>query len=141
ADTIASAPIINQLQVGGADQVAQELTEARQKDPQAQLFPEITASIVGQDYMREGDLKSAIGVFKLVSLAYPDSADAHDNLAGAYLKGGQNDLARHHAEKALTLLNSAGLPASSWTNTDEYRGTIHRDVEKILKQLNSAPGS
>jgi hypothetical protein len=43
-------------------------------------------SIVGQDYMREGDLKSATAVFKLASLAYPDSADANDTVAAAYLK-------------------------------------------------------
>ena len=26
-------------------------------------------------------------------------------------------------------------PASSWTDTDEYRGEIRSDAEKILKQL------
>src|SRR6266550_3487668 len=84
ADTIASADIINHLQTpGGADQVAQELAEARKKDSQVQLFPEITASIVGQDFIREGDLKSGLSAFKLVVLAYPDSADANDSLAGA----------------------------------------------------------
>jgi dienelactone hydrolase len=72
ADSAACAATINQLQSGGADLVAQRLTEARQKDPQAQLFPEITAGIIGFDYMREGDLKSAIAVLKLVVLAYPD---------------------------------------------------------------------
>src|SRR5947209_346104 len=40
-----------------AVQVVQRLAEARRKDPQVQLFPEITASIVGQDFMREGDVK------------------------------------------------------------------------------------
>jgi hypothetical protein len=66
ADTIATAAIINQLETpGGVDQVAQQLLEARKKDPQAQLFPEITASIVGQDYMRDGDLKSAIAGFEI----------------------------------------------------------------------------
>ena len=140
ADTIASAEIINELQIPGrADQIAQQLTEARRKDPQAQLFPEITASIVGQDFMRDGDVKSGIDVFKLVVLAYPDSADANDNLAGAYLKDGQKDLAKQHAEKALAILDSHKVPASSWTDTEEYRGEIRRDTEKILKQL--TPGS
>jgi len=124
---------------GGAVQVAQRLAEARRKDPQVQLFPEITASIVGQDFMREGDVKYGIEVFKLVAVAYPDSADANDNLAGAYLKDGQEDLAKQHAEKALAILDSHKVPASSWTDTDEYRGEICRDTEKILKQL--APGS
>ena len=135
ADTLACATTINQLESGGADQVTQELTEARQKDSQAQLFPEITAGIVGADYEREGDLKSAIAVMKLVVFAYPDSADAHDNLADAYLKDGQKDLAREHAEKALSLLQSHTKPASSWTDTDEYRGEVRRSVEKVLKQL------
>ena len=140
AETIASAAIINQLQMpGGADQVAQELAEARKKDSQVQLFPEITASIVGQDFIREGDLKSGLSAFKLVALAYPDSADANDNLAGAYLKDGQRDLAKQHAEKALAILDSHKVPASSWTDTNEYRGEIRRDAEKILKQLR--PGS
>jgi dienelactone hydrolase len=141
ADTIASAEILNQLQMpGGADQVAQQLTEARKKDPQVQLFPEIAASIVGQDFMREGDVKSGIEMFKLVVLAYPDSADANDNLAGAYLKDGQKDLARHHAEKALAILDSHKVPASSWTDTDEYRGEIRRSVEKTLKTLSEKQG-
>lgn len=141
ADTIASAEILNQLQMpGGADQVAQQLTEARKKDPQVQLFPEIAASIVGQDFMREGDVKSGIEMFKLVVLAYPDSADANDNLAGAYLKDGQKDLARHHAEKALAILDSHKVPASSWTDTDEYRGEIRRSVEKTLKTLREKQG-
>ena len=140
ADTIASAEIINELQIPGrADQIAQQLTEARRKDAQAQLFPEITASIVGQDFMRDGDVKSGIEVFKLIVLAYPNSADANDNLAGAYLKDGQKDLAKQHAEKALAILDSHKVPASSWTDTEEYRGEIRRDTEKILKQL--TPGS
>jgi len=140
ADSIACAATINQLQVlGGASQVEQQLTEARKKDPQAQLFPEITASIIGQDFRREGDVKSGLDVFKLVVLAYPDSADANDNIAEAYLKDGQKDLARQHAEKALAILNDRKIPASSWTHTNEYRGEIRRDAEKILKQL--TPGS
>jgi dienelactone hydrolase len=140
ADTITSGAIINQLQMpGGAEQVTQQLIEARKTDPQAQLFPEITAGIVGADYMRAGDLKSAIEVMKLVLLAYPDSADANDNLASAYLKDGQRDLARQHAEKALAILDAHTAPASSWTDTNEYRGEIRRGAEKILKQL--TPGS
>jgi dienelactone hydrolase len=136
ADTLAAGPIINQIRMpGGAAQVTQQLEEARKKDPKAQLFPEVTVAIIGADGMRDGDLKPAIEIMKLVLLAYPDSADANDSLAGAYLKDGQKDLARQHAEKALALLDSHAAPASSWSDTDEYRGTIRRDAQKILKQL------
>ena len=141
ADTVASASVINQIRMpGGAAQVTQQLIEARKTDPQAQLFPEITAGIAGADYMRAGDLKSAIEVMKLVLLAYPDSADANDNLASAYLKDGQRDLARQHAEKALAILDAQKGPASSWTDTDQYRGEIRRSAQQTLKKLSEKQG-
>jgi len=78
ADALAASPIPNQLQVpGGAAQVTQQLLDARRKDPQAQLWPEVAGDIIGEDYQRAGDVKNAIEVFKLNLVAYPDSADAH----------------------------------------------------------------
>jgi pimeloyl-ACP methyl ester carboxylesterase len=138
ADGLAAAPILFQLQTpGAAAQVTQQLKEARRKDPQAQLWPEAAVDIIGEDYQRVGDIKNAIETFKLNVLAYPDSADAHSNLAGAYLADGQKELAREHAEKALALLDSHRSPASSWADTEQRRGEIRSDVEKILKQLTS----
>jgi formylglycine-generating enzyme required for sulfatase activity/alpha/beta superfamily hydrolase len=139
ADTLASAAIINQIRTpGGVAQVTQQLMEARRRDPEAQLFPEITVSTIGQGHLRAGEPKLAVEVLKLVLLAYPESADAHETLAEAYLKDGQNDLARQHAEKALTLLDSHTAPASSWTDTEQYRGEIRRGAQDVLKQLNAA---
>src|SRR5436189_5933750 len=139
ADTVASASVINQIQMpGGVAQVTQQLVEARRKDPDAQLFPEITVSTIGQDHMRAGDLKSAIEVLKLVVFAYPDSADAHYNLADAYLKDGQKDLARQYAEKALAMIDSDKTPLSSWSDTEQRRGEIRRSAQQTLKKLNAA---
>ncbi|MDQ3746000.1 MAG: hypothetical protein M3444_16625 [Acidobacteriota bacterium] len=141
ADTLASASIIEQIETpGGVAQVAQRLTEARRSDPAAQLFPEITVSIIGQDYMRAGDAKSAVEVLKLVLLAYPDSADANETLAEAYLRDGQKALARQHAEKALALLDSHAAPASSWTDTEQYRGEIRRGAQQVLKKSGDTGG-
>src|SRR5438067_773673 len=90
ADTVASAAILNQIEMpGGVAQVTQQLMEARRKDPQVQLFPEITVDILASGHLREGDAKTAIEIFKLNLLAYPDSADPHYNLADAYLADGQ----------------------------------------------------
>src|SRR5438445_1278446 len=136
ADTVASASVINQIQMpGGVAQVTQQLIEARREDPDAQVFPEVTVSTIGQDHMRAGEPKAAIDVLKLVQLAYAESADANETLAEAYLADGQKQLARQHAEKALAILDSHRLPASSWTDTEQYRGEIRRGAEKILKQL------
>jgi dienelactone hydrolase len=139
ADTLASAPILTQLaQPGGAAQVTQQLMDARRTDPLAQLFPEITVSIIGQDHMRANEMKAALEIFNLNLLAYPDSADAHDDLADAYLADGQKEMARQYAEKALAMLDSHAAPASSWSDTEQRRGEIRKDAEQVLKKVGEA---
>ena len=138
ADTVASAGIINQIRTpGGIAQVTELLTEARRRDSEAQLFPEITVSTIGQDHMRAGEPKLAVEVLRLLLLAYPESADAHETLAEAYLKDEQRELARQHAEKALAILDSHTVPASSWTDTDQYRGEIRSGAQEVLKKLSA----
>src|SRR5438093_13337206 len=67
ADTVASASVINQIRMpGGVAQVTQQLVEARRKDPDAQLFPEVTVSTIGQDHMPAGEPQSAVHVSKSV---------------------------------------------------------------------------
>jgi tetratricopeptide (TPR) repeat protein len=136
---VASAAILNQIRMpGGVAQATQQLMEARQKDPQVQLWPEITLDIIGADHLRAGETKEAIEIFKLNLLAYPDSADAHYNLADAYLKDGQKDLARQYAEKALAMIDSHKAPLSSWSDTEERRAEIRSAVLDTLKRLNEA---
>jgi hypothetical protein len=54
-ESLAAAAILNQLETpGGVIQVTQQLVEARRRDPQVQLFPEITVGIVGADYPTRG---------------------------------------------------------------------------------------
>ena len=135
AETLAAAPVLNQLQMpGGVAQVMQQLLEARQKDRGAQLWPEVTVDIIGEDYQRVGDVKTAIEVFRLNLVAYPDSADANDSLAGAYLADGQKDLARQYAEKALALLDAHKAPASSWSDTEPKRDRIRHSAQRTLAQ-------
>src|SRR5438876_1768372 len=140
ADTVASAAILNQIEMpGGVARVTQQLIEARQKDPKVRLWPEVNVDIIGEDHMREGDAKTAIEIFKLNLLAYPDSADAHYNLADAYLADGQKELARQYAEKALALLDSHAAPLSSWSDTKQRRGEIRRSAERTLQKLDEKP--
>ena len=81
------------------------------------MFPEITVSTIGQDHMRAGEPKLAVEVLKLLLLAYPESADAHETLAEAYLADGQKDLGRQHTEKALAILD----PHTACVILDRYR--------------------
>jgi len=139
ADPLAAAAILNQLaRPGGAAQVTQQLIDARRKDPKAQLWPEVSGDIIGSGYLREGETKAAIEIFKLNLLAYPDSADANGNLADAYSRDGQKDLARKYAQTALALLDSHAAPASSWSDTEQRRSEIRKGVEDVLKKLNDS---
>jgi pimeloyl-ACP methyl ester carboxylesterase len=135
ADSLAAASLLNQLQTpGGVVQVKQQLVEARKKDPQAQLWPEVAVDIIGEDYQRTGDIKNAIEIFQLNLLAYPDSADAHYNLADAYLADGQRDLARQYAEKTLAMLDTHKTPLSSWSDTEPRRDEIRHSAQQTLEQ-------
>jgi pimeloyl-ACP methyl ester carboxylesterase len=138
AETLASADVLNQLEFGGLAGIAQvkkQLLEARKKDPQAQLFPELTADKIGEDYQRAGDVKTALEVYNVVELAYPDSAELQTDIADACLVNGQKDLARQHAQKALTLLDSHAAPVSSWSDTEQRRGEVRISAQETLKKL------
>ena len=87
--------------------------------------------------MRDGETKEAIEIFKLNLLAYPDSADAHYNLADAYLKDGQKDLARKYAEEALGMLDSHTAPLSSWSDTEERRAEIRKGIQDTLNKASA----
>lgn len=39
-----------------------------------------------------------------------------------------------HAERALTLLDRHALPASSWSDSEPYRGEIRRGAQKVLEK-------
>lgn len=150
ADTIASAAILNQIEMpGGVARVKQQLIEARRKDSKAQLWPEVNVDIIGEDHMRQADaerkagrrreaemeMKVGVEIFKLNLLAYPDSADAHYNLADSYLRVGEKTLARQYAEKALAMIDSHAAPLSSWSDTEQRRAEIRSAVVDLLKKL------
>ena len=153
ADPLAAAVFVNQLEMpDGIAQVTRQFTEARRTDPYAQLWPEISLDIIGSDHMRlaevermagqtsesQAERKLGIEIFKLNLLAYPDSADAHVNLADAYLQDGQKDLARQLAQEALAMIDSHKAPLSSWSDTEQRRAEIRNGVQDTLKKLNAA---
>jgi hypothetical protein len=54
------------------------------------------------------------------------------------LADGEKGLARQTAEKALALLDSHAVPASSWSDTEERRKLIRDGAQDNLKQLGAA---
>lgn len=138
-DAMAAADTLDRLQWGGsaaAAEVTHQLQEARKRDPQAQLFPEADVDIIGEDYGRAGDFKTALEVFKLNLLAYPDSIDARSNVADAYVHLGQKQQGLALAREALGMLD-AGKPLCSWSDTPQRRGEIRKSLVDDIAQAGS----
>ena len=114
---------------GGATKLSHQLEQARREDPNATLFPESPANIIGYEHLQAGDNAGAIEIFKLNAAAYPDSPNVYDSLSDAYLAAGQKDLARQNAEKTLQLL------PSDTKDPEQLREGIRQSAEGKLKQL------
>lgn len=139
ADTVGAAEILNLMrEPGGVPKAERQLLEARRSNPQAQPWPEVATDIIGADYLRVGNIKAAIEIFKLNLLAYPESANANDDLAAAYLEDGQKELARPLAEKALKLVNAHDKWASDWSDTQQRREQVRKSIESTLRKLGEA---
>jgi tetratricopeptide (TPR) repeat protein len=118
---------------GGASTAAQKLSEARRRDPKANLFSEAMVNLLGYEHLQSGDNKGAVEILKLNAVAYPNSPNVYDSLSDAYLADGQKDLARENAKKALELLKS------DTTDPEAQRKAIQESAETKLKQLGARP--
>ena len=114
---------------GGAAKVEAQLKEARQHDPNANLFPEEQVNIMGYERLQAGETDAALEIFKLNALAYPNSPNVYDSLGDAYLAAGQKDLARESAKKTLELL------ATDTKDDQQRKDGIKDSAEQKLKQL------
>jgi len=123
-------PILETLdQPGGAAKVEKRLAAARQHDPRARLFSEQIVNFMGYEHLQAGDINDAIAIFKLNTVAYPNSPNTYDSLADGYLADGQKDLALQSARRALEL-----LPADT-TDDNDRREAIRESSEQKVKQL------
>jgi dienelactone hydrolase len=120
-------------QPGGAAKVEEMLADARKRDAEATLFDEATVNFIGYEHMQAGDVKGAIGIFKLNVMAFPGSPNVYDSLGDAYVADGQKQLAQENARKALELL------PSDTTDNEQRKDLIKASAEQKLKQLGNIP--
>jgi dienelactone hydrolase len=116
-------------QPGGAARARQMFEEAKKKDPNAFLFPESAANLLGYERLQKGDTKEAIEVLKLNALAYPRSANVYDSLGDAYLADHQDNLALQYSEKALKILEE-NPPANA-----DFARLVRESAEGKLRRL------
>ncbi len=115
-------------QPGGTAKAAQMFHEARQRDPNAFLFPESIMNQLGYQRLQAGQNDEAIQLFKLNTEAYPVSANAQDSLADGYLAQGRNDLALAVEQKCLEL-----LPADK--SNAEFKARLRQAAEQKIAKL------
>ena len=126
--------IIDEIdQPGGAAKVEKKLASARQHDPKATLFPEQIVNIMGYEHLQAGDVASAVEIFKLNTVAFPNSPNTYDSLADAYIAAGQKNLALQSSNRALELL------PSDTTDDKDRRDAIRESSEQKVKQLTAQP--
>lgn len=74
---------------------------------------------LGYQLMENNRIQEAIEVLRHAVLIYPESSNAHDSLGEAYLKAGDNNLAKENYKKALDL--------------DPDNENVKKMLEKLLK--------
>ncbi|MFC1852287.1 alpha/beta fold hydrolase [candidate division CSSED10-310 bacterium] len=87
----------------GVAAAVQYFHNKRQTEPDIVFFEESEMNALGYHFLQNGKIKDAIEIFKLNTIAYPDSGNVYDSLGEAYLKDGQKDLALKNYEKAVEL--------------------------------------
>jgi CubicO group peptidase (beta-lactamase class C family) len=96
----ALAAIITQK---GVDFAVRQYRELKRTRPNGFDFREPQLNWLGYDLLGAGKVKEALEIFKLNVEAYPQSANAYDSLAEAYMRNGDKESAVKNYEKSLEL--------------------------------------
>jgi len=91
------------LNFQGVDAAIQYFHNKRKSEPGIIIFEEIEMNSLGYGLLQNRNIKDAIELFKLNTIAYPNSGNVYDSLGEAYMKDGQTDLAIKNYEKSLEL--------------------------------------
>ncbi len=105
--------------------------DAKQQNPNAQLFPEGQLNLLGYLHLQAGRTAEAIRLFRLNTLAYPLSANTYDSLGDAYLAAGQNEMALRMSERALEMLDKDKI-------SDDRKKAIRDSAEQKIAKLKGA---
>ena len=55
------------------------------------------------DYQQSGQVEAAVKIYQSLINEYPKNASIQNHFGGALFQSGQNELAIHHIEKAITI--------------------------------------
>jgi tetratricopeptide (TPR) repeat protein len=111
---------IEMIHQEGTQKAMESFMKARENDPDIQVFPEDLMNTLGYEYLNRGDMESAVEIFQLTCLAYPNSSNSFDSLGEAYARMDEIDLALKNYRKAVEL-NPDNGNAKNWIRKLENR--------------------
>ncbi|HJW99610.1 MAG TPA: alpha/beta fold hydrolase [Terriglobales bacterium] len=144
-------------QAGGATRAAEIFHETRKRDAKAFLFPESIVNVLGYERLQAAGViaganfaaenaaaptsppdkaqakTDALTLFKLNAEAYPESANAQDSLADAYLANGQDAEALAAEQKCLELLPNDKA-------NDQFKAQLRQAAEQKIAKLKESKG-
>ena len=120
---LAGAPFFSILYRSGVNAAVKFYGEEHRKNPDWIPFTENRINMLGYKYLQSGETEQAISLFKLNTLAFPNSSNVYDSLGEAYMINGDRKLAIENYRKSLKL------------NPD------NKNAEIQLDQLTSLPES
>jgi tetratricopeptide (TPR) repeat protein len=107
-DAIASPPsgddLVKLINQSGFDAATAIVDRYRREVPDEIVVDQEVFNDLGYRLIAERQFPEASGIMRLVVYAYPNSANARDGLADAYIAAGQTDLARGALQQALKLI-------------------------------------
>jgi dienelactone hydrolase len=125
-ESVVASALEQMEQPEGVGEAVKKLEELQTKNPQWGLS-EAIVNALGYEHILAKDARGAVEIMRLNVRAYPDSPNAFDSLADAYVADGQKELAAENAKKALELM-------ASDTKDDEARKkAIRESAEQKLK--------
>jgi Flp pilus assembly protein TadD len=120
---------ITLLRLGKVDEAIQALTTAMDVAPRS---PEVVVNL-GNLYKEVGNLKKAVRYYRKALALSPDHINAHVNLALCLVDDGAPDLARAHAQEAVTI---NGSDVSAWdalASIEERAGNYEKAIAILEK--------
>jgi len=152
----------------GVEAAIKEYHTFKDNQPEDYDFNELELNNLGYRYLQEGEVETAIAIFKLNVQAYPESSNTYDSLGESYMEQGNIELAILNYKKSLELnqgnenarnmLIKMGVdveklskhvvvtPEILQTFVGKYQLapsfiiTITRDDEKLMAQATGQPG-
>lgn len=120
------------IRASGWEKAEQAYNDDKKKNPDSDLLDESALNTAGYRLLAGKDSATAIKLFELVTKNYPNSVNAFDSLADAYLQGSQPQLARAASEKEMAMAKND--PSLSPEQKQRFTDLAQKRLAAIEKQ-------